>query len=335
MIKPIFRQLIDKETSTYTYILADAITKDAVIIDPVSTQIHRDLLLIRELGITLRFILETHIHADHITSAAILRAKTGAKVVYSRQSALHCADILVDDKEELQVGSLTIRAFSTPGHTNSCMSLYCQEMVFTGDSLMIRGTGRTDFQNGSSEMLYHSIHKKLFTLPNNTLVYPGHNYSGIMVSTIQEEKLFNPRIREGISLQEFITIMLSLNLAKPEKLEIAVPANMNCGKLIPITVDELYLRYQNLKETEIILDVRSASEYKVGHIPKSKNISLAGLLENLNALRRYRLIYIHCQAGGRAKQAAEILEQQGVPVILVYDGIAQWEEKGYPIERGM
>ena len=230
----IFRQLLDPESHTYSYLLGDTESKEAVLIDSVSEQADRDLQLIDELGLKLKLIIETHVHADHITGAWKLKQKTGAPILLSKFSSVDMADRLLDDGENLRIGQLLITAISTPGHTKSCMSFLWNGKVFTGDTLLIRAAGRCDFQEGSAEQLYDSITNKLFTLPETTLVYPAHDYRGFTCSSIREEKLFNQRIGGGKSKEEFVKIMNSLNLAYPEKMDIAVPANMRCGSMLSI-----------------------------------------------------------------------------------------------------
>jgi sulfur dioxygenase len=228
-----FSQTLDPETCTYTYLLADLKSKEAVLIDTVLEMADRDLKILNDQGFRLKYILETHIHADHITGAAKLKESTGAKTVLSAAAKVPCADISLQDGEELQFGSFRIKAIATPGHTDSCMSFYLPGMVFTGDSLMISSAGRTDFQKGSAERLYHSITQKLYQLPNDTQVYPGHDYKRRSSSSIAEEKKNNERIGEGRKLQEFIQIMNGLKLCAPKKIQVAVPANMACGQLPP------------------------------------------------------------------------------------------------------
>ncbi len=225
----IFHQLFDPETSTYTYLLGDRESREAVLIDPVIANVDRDLTLLQELDLTLIYLLESHVHADHVTGAGELRRRTGAKVAVSRQAKVECADIHLEDGQELKFGNQTVRALATPGHTDGCMSFYISGMVFTGDALLIRGTGRTDFQQGSPEKLYESITKKLFALPDETIVYPGHDYKGQTSSTIGMEKRHNPRIGGNRSKTEFVEIMKHLNLSLPNRIAEAVPANMRCG----------------------------------------------------------------------------------------------------------
>ena len=223
------RQLFEKESSTYSYILWDQSNKEAVIIDPVVETFDRDMEILSELGVQLKYIIETHIHADHITSSGKIRNQTGAQIVLGYGSGLETADLLLKDGESISIGEHTIQAITTPGHTDGCTSFYADSVVFTGDTLMIRGCGRTDFQEGSNETLFHSVREKLFKLPDETLVYPGHDYKGRTCSSIWEEKQFNPRLGLNVSEAEFAKIMGGLNLAPPKKIDIAVPANLKSG----------------------------------------------------------------------------------------------------------
>lgn len=226
----IFYQMFETETSTYTYLLADAATKEAILIDPVLETAQRDLALIAELGLKLVYVLDTHIHADHVTGAGFIRDQTGAKTAVGEGAKVTCVDISLKDGQELSFGSHAVKAIATPGHTDSCTSFYADGMVFTGDALLIRGTGRTDFQQGSSEKLYESVTKRLFTLPPETVVYPAHDYRGHTKSTIALEMKYNPRVGGGRTKDEFIRIMSELKLANPKKIQAAVPANLACGR---------------------------------------------------------------------------------------------------------
>jgi glyoxylase-like metal-dependent hydrolase (beta-lactamase superfamily II) len=230
----LFRQLFDRETSTYTYLIADPETKEAVLVDPVLEQVERDYKLSQELGLTLKYCLETHIHADHITGTGKLRQLTGCEGIAPEKANVACADRQIRDGEILTVGAVKIEAIATPGHTE-CHFAYLVngDRVLTGDALFIRGCGRTDFQSGDAGTLYDSITQKLFTLPEETLVYPGHDYRGHCVSTIGEEKQFNPRLA-GKERDSFIELMNNLNLPDPEKIMEAIPANIKCGQ-VPVT----------------------------------------------------------------------------------------------------
>ena len=223
------RQLFDRETSTYTYLIADAVSNEAAIIDPVKEQFERDVLLIEQLGFNLKYTLETHVHADHITSSGQMRDKFGSIVVLHENSGAKCADMLVKDNDELTLGDQVIKAIHTPGHTNADISFAIDGTIFTGDALLVRDCGRTDFQAGSSATLYNSINDKIFSLDENTTIYPGHDYYGFTASTVKEEKQFNNRLGNGKTEYEFIEIMKNLDLALPKKIKESVPGNTNCG----------------------------------------------------------------------------------------------------------
>lgn len=227
----LFRQLFDEATWTYTYLIADPGTKEAILVDPVAEQVERDLRILKELGLTLRYCLETHIHADHITGTGKLRDATGCLGVVPADAQAVCADRVMRDGEVLQLGSLRIEAIATLGHTDSHVAyLVNGTHLLTGDSLLIRGCGRTDFQSGNAGAMYDAITQRLFTLPDETLVYPGHDYKGETVSTIGEEKQWNPRF-VGQTRESFIDLMANLNLPNPKKIMEAVPANQECGKV--------------------------------------------------------------------------------------------------------
>jgi glyoxylase-like metal-dependent hydrolase (beta-lactamase superfamily II) len=228
----IFRQLLDPETSTWTYIVGDARTHEALLLDGVLEQVDRDLELIEQLGLRLRYAIETHVHADHVTSAWVVRQRTGARIVTTRASRTTGADDVLDDGDTLKVGSLVLQARSTPGHTDSCTTwvLESEGIAFTGDALLVRGCGRTDFQQGDPRQLYRSVHQRIFALPDDTLLYPGHDYKGRTVTTVREEKVFNPRLGGGRSEDEFVAIMDALKLAPPKRIDVAVPANLTMGR---------------------------------------------------------------------------------------------------------
>lgn len=223
----LFRQLFDSESSTYTYLVGDEATRQAVLIDPVLEQADRDLQLVAELNLTLTHVFDTHVHADHVTASGVLRERTHATVVGSVGGA-SCTNVQVRHGDKVRVGQLVFQVLATPGHTDDSISYLLGDRVFTGDALLVRGNGRTDFQNGNASQLYDSLTRVLFTLPEGTLVYPGHDYQGRTVTSIGEEKRHNPRVA-GKSREEFIHIMENLHLPKPRKLDVAVPANLACG----------------------------------------------------------------------------------------------------------
>ena len=223
------RQLFDRNSSTYTYLVWDETTREAAIIDSVREQIERDIQLIRELDLTLKYALETHVHADHITASGLLRERLGCKVGVHNRVGSDCPDIKLDDADRIRLGSQQLEVLYTPGHTDTDVCYLGNGVVFTGDILLIHGSGRTDFQSGDAARSYDSITGRLFILPDHTLVYPAHDYNGFTCSTIGEEKRFNPRLGGGRSRQEYIDIMQGMDLDKPKLIDIAVPGNQACG----------------------------------------------------------------------------------------------------------
>jgi sulfur dioxygenase len=226
----IFRQLFDRESCTYTYLFADEASRAAAIVDPVREHVARDLALVEELGLRLTHIFETHVHADHVTGAGQLREKTGAKSYVARHGGAPCADVPLDDGDVVRIGAIEVKTLATPGHTSDCLSFLLGDRVLTGDALFVRGCGRTDFQNGDAGTLYDSVWTKLFVLPDATLVYPAHDYRGMTMSTIGEEKQTNPRLRAGTTRDAFIATMAALGLPPPAKMAEALPANLACGE---------------------------------------------------------------------------------------------------------
>ncbi|MDO9163519.1 MAG: MBL fold metallo-hydrolase [Methylococcaceae bacterium] len=225
----IFRQLFETETSTYSYLLGCERTHRACLIDPVASEINDYVELLHTLNLKLIYTMETHVHADHITGAGLLREKLGSKSVVHRDAGALCADLMVTDGVLLQIGNLEFEVRHTPGHTSGCVSYVMADRVFTGDALLIGGSGRSDFQEGDAGQLYDSVTGKLFTLPPDTLVYPGHDYHGNTVSTIKQEIAKNTRLGGGRSRAEFIAIMQDLKLAYPKFIDQALPANQSCG----------------------------------------------------------------------------------------------------------
>ena len=340
----IFFQLFERESSTYTYIIGDSLTKEAAIIDPVLETLDRDLNFLEELGLRLVYILDTHIHADHITAADEIRKVTGAKTAVNAQANVDCVDIPLEDGQELKLGQKIIKAISTPGHTNSCMSFYFEGKVFTGDTLLIRGSGRTDFQQGSTDNLYHSVQEKLFKLPDSTIVYPAHDYRGFTSSTIALEKKYNPRLGLTKSLNDFKKIMSELNLPYPKKIDVALPANLKCG----IKTESRFLRpqiidgipevtcediYKNSKEIHLI-DVRRPDEFNTEyfHIEGAKLVTLgADLTQYLSKLDKDKEVAFICRSGGRSGTAtAESIKMGFTKSVNMAGGMIKWNEMKFP-----
>jgi sulfur dioxygenase len=233
----IFRQLFDAESSTYTYLVGCKRAGVAAIVDPVREQIDRDLTLAAELGLTLTHALETHVHADHVTAAGEIRRRTGARTLVTREDGPPCADEGLVEGDLVRVGEVTLRALATPGHTAGCLSYVVggaggggvEDRVLTGDALLVRGCGRTDFQGGDASKLWASVTAKLFALGDATLVFPAHDYRGMTVTTIGEERRWNPRLGGAATRESFVALMASLHLPRPKKIDEAVPANRACG----------------------------------------------------------------------------------------------------------
>ncbi len=343
----IFHQLFEAESSTYTYLIADPKTKEAALIDSVIETINRDLKLIEELGLKLVYVLDTHIHADHITAAGEIRKRTSAKTCVSKHAAVPCVDIPLSEGQELFLGDKKIEVIETPGHTETCLSYLFEGRLFTGDALLIRGCGRTDFQNGSSEKLYQSVHDKLFKLSEDLPVYPGHDYRGHTVSSIGAEKKFNPRLAENKSLNEFVRIMSDLNLASPKKIHEAVPANLACGIVanrktfmsqvvdgVPeVSVEDVL---SNLDKVSLV-DVRRSDEFngELGHIKGAKLVTLGPQLSHFleNGDRERQIVFI-CRSGGRSGTATKESLQLGYKkAVSMSGGMLRWSEKKQPVEK--
>ncbi len=223
------RQLFDSNSSTYSYLVWDSASREAALIDPVHEQLERDTRLIRELDLRLRYVLETHVHTDHITSAGKLRKRFQAIVMVHENSHTKCADVLIKGGDFVPLGAGRIGVLFTPGHTDSDVCYTIPGAVFTGDTLLIGGCGRTDFQSGNAGTLYDSITQQLFTLPGETVVYPGHDFNGRSYSTIAEEQCHNPRAGNGTTRDEFISIMNNLALEPPARIHEILPTNLRCG----------------------------------------------------------------------------------------------------------
>jgi sulfur dioxygenase len=348
----IFQQLFESESSTYTYIIADKNTKEAAIIDPVLETVDRDLKLIEELGLKLMYVLDTHIHADHITGAGEIRKRTQAKTAVSQQAQVSCVDIPLEDGQELLLGDKKIKVIATPGHTNTCLSYWFEGMIFTGDALLIRGCGRTDFQHGSSEKLYDSVHEKLFKLSPDTIVCPGHDYRGQTTSTIQLEKEFNPRLGEKKTKEDFKKIMSELNLANPKKIHEAVPANMACGRpkdlrtlhpqlvdgIPEVTCEDVLSKTPEVESRKMkLIDVRRPDEFngEFGHIKGAELVTLGpDLTKFLDAGDRSEEIVFVCRSGGRSGSATLESIKLGYKFTAnMTGGMIRWTERRQPVVR--
>ena len=337
------RQLFDRDSFTYTYLLVDLATHEGALIDPVMEQFERDLQYVEELGIELLYVLETHAHADHITSAGLLRQKTGAKIVFSKAAGIEAIDIALEDGDQLRLGNYSIKAIATPGHTSGCMNYYIDGKVFTGDTLLIRGCGRTDFQEGDAQMLYENVNNRLFTLPDATIVFPAHDYKGRTSSSIGEEKRWNPRLGGGQSANDFIDIMNNLNLDMPKKINEAVPANIGVGVdynprryvYEDFSMSDLHSTWQELGEDEVIVDNRRAEEFAEGHVPGSLNIPLGSESSRAEELKAYNKVYMYCRSGRRAQTALTNLSLLGLNnlVCVSHTGMPNWIAASYPVEQ--
>jgi glyoxylase-like metal-dependent hydrolase (beta-lactamase superfamily II)/rhodanese-related sulfurtransferase len=349
----IFRQLFDATSSTYTYLLADRASGQAVLIDPVYEQARRDAALVAELGLTLAWTLDTHVHADHVTGASLLRERLGSRIALARAAAAEGADRLLEHGDRVEFGARWLSVRATPGHTNGCLSyvLDDESRAFSGDCLLIRGCGRTDFQQGSSHTLYASVHQQLFTLPASCLIYPGHDYNGLTVTSVDEERRYNPRLGGEVSEGDFAGHMNNLNLPHPKKLDIAVPANLRCGRPEGdawASSEPTWARLRNtfggLWEIEPqalgeiaangrvqILDVREPAEFHgpMGHIPNAQLIPLGALSDNLAALDRERPVVAVCRSGSRSARAVAMLQQAGfAQVANLAGGMLRWHVDG-------
>lgn len=353
-----FRQLFDPVSSTYSYLLADADSRDALLIDPVYEQARRDIALIGELGLTLRCTVETHVHADHVTAAWRLKQVLGSQIVVGAHSGAEGADRYVAHGETIGIGSQSIAVRDTPGHTAGCITLVAhgQNMAFTGDCLLVRGCGRTDFQGGDARALYRSIYQQIFTLPEACLVYPGHDYRGNTVTSVGEERAFNPRLGGLLSESDFVGYMENLGLPHPKQIDVAVPANRQCGYSAAAAAAEaadanqswgpLAFTYGGFWEVPAhwvqehlaslqLIDVREPSEFNgpLGHIGGARLVPLGTLAGALVPLDRERPVVAVCRAGGRSAQATLVLQRAGfTKVANLAGGMLQWHAQGLSVE---
>lgn len=352
----IFRQLFDPESSTYTYLLADGVAGEAILIDPVFGQVPRDCALLRELGLKLLATLETHVHADHVTGAWLLKEHLASGIALSADSGAEGADRYLKDRDRIQFGQRYLEVRTTPGHTNGCLTyvLDDESKAFTGDCLLIRGCGRTDFQQGDARAMYRSVHAQIFSLPEECLLYPGHDYRGLTVTSVAEERRFNPRLGGQLSENDFVGYMRALGLPHPKQMDIAVPANLKCGQRdgsLPIEIPSwgpLTLTFAGIWEVEahwvqehlrdlLVVDVREPDEYDgpLGHIPGAWLVPLATLEAAAGGLPRDKPVVTVCRAGGRSAQATVILKRAGFEKVAnLAGGMLRWRGQRLIVEGG-
>ncbi len=344
----IFRQLFDPVSCTYTYLLADESTRAAVLIDPVFEFHDRDAALIRELGLDLKFTLDTHLHADHVTGAWLMKRAFGSQIALSARYNAENVDRSVTHGDGVQFGDHAIGVRATPGHTAGCLTfvLPSQNLAFTGDALLIRGAGRTDFQEGDAHVLFRSIKEQILTLPDDCLLYPAHDYQGRTVTTVREELDFNARIGGAANENDFVGYMDNLGLSHPKKIDIAVPANSVCGRPdheVPgASWGPVIRTYAGIPQIDAewvathaddvqVLDVRGPEELADGIIPGAISIPLDGLRAQVGSLPTKRPLVVVCRSGRRSAQAAVILEAAGLRTANIAGGMLEWEQLGLPM----
>lgn len=349
----LLRQLADATSSTYTYLLADPATKQAVLIDPVFEQARRDAALLRELGLTLVATLDTHVHADHVTAAWLHRQRSGSRIGLAAAAGAEGVDLPLAHGQRVPFGRRHLEVRATPGHTDGCLSFVLDDarMAFTGDALLIRGCGRTDFQQGSAERLFRSVHDEIFSLPDACVIYPGHDYAGNTCSSVGEEKRFNPRLGTSIGVGDFRVYMENLGLPHPRLIDVAVPANLRCGRADQVPdaepewgpvlttfagVPEISPQWieDNLDRVHLI-DVREPQEFNdaLGHAPGAVLIPLGTLPQRLDELGRDRPLAIICRSGARSARATLFLKQNGFDrVANVTGGMLRWRMLNLAVE---
>jgi glyoxylase-like metal-dependent hydrolase (beta-lactamase superfamily II)/rhodanese-related sulfurtransferase len=338
-------------------LLADAQSRQAVLIDSVFEQSRRDAALIEELGLELLCTLETHVHADHVTGAWLAKQRLGSRILAGEDSGADCADRLLGHGERVVFGGrhLTVRA--TPGHTNGCLTyvLDDESCAFTGDCLLIRGAGRTDFQQGDAATMYRSVHAQIFSLPGACLLYPAHDYRGLTVTSVAEERAYNPRLGGELSESDFAGYMRNLGLAHPKQIDVAVPANLRCGRpdatvSVADEPDWAPLNYTFAGIWEIqpdwveehanevcILDVRERDEFDgpLGHIPGAVNVPLGELDAHAEELPRDRPVVTVCRAGGRSSRGSLMLKNAGIEQSAnLAGGMLRWRALNFPVTGG-
>jgi len=353
----IFRQLIDPQSSTYTYLLGDEEAGEAVLIDTVFEQVRRDTALLHELGLKLVATLETHVHADHVTGGWMLKRQFGSEIVVAKSSGAQGADRYVTHGDKVRFGSRFLETRATPGHTDGCLTyvLDDESRAFTGDCLLIRGSGRTDFQQGDARQMYRSVHTQIFTLPDQCLLYPGHDYRGLTVTSVAEERKFNPRLGGQIGEADFAGYMENLHLPHPKQIDKAVPANMRCGEPAG-EVDALDAQtwatliytfagiweieppaYEEVASSVQLIDVREPEEFSgpLGHIRGARIIPLGELSKRSDEIDSDRPVVAVCRSGARSAQAVVLLQKAGFPKVAnLAGGMLRWRATGHPVENG-
>ncbi len=345
----IFRQLFDSVSSSYTYLLASRPGGEALIIDPVLDKVERYLTLLGELDLKLVKALDTHVHADHVTGLGALRDRTRCTTVMGKESGTDVVSIRVSDGDHIDIEGISLKAIYTPGHTDESYCYLMPDRVFTGDTLLIRGTGRTDFQNGDPRAAYDSLLNKLLALPDETLVYPGHDYKGDTVSTIGEERRFNPRLQVA-NVEEYVALMNNLNLADPKMMDVAVPANLKIG----LSQGDIEARGWSLACQDamtlvgnpdvVLIDLREESERQcAGEIPGSvhapypdlgDNVKPGGLLHEIAKATGKQLVF-YCAYGERSAMAVQTAQEAGLTrACHLAGGIDAWRTAGGPLEGG-
>ena len=336
----IFRQMFDSVSSTYTYLLASRAGGEALLIDPVFEKTDRYIKLLEELDLKLVKVVDTHVHADHITAMGALRDRTNCVTVMGEQSPVDVVSMRVSDGEAVTIEGMKLTAMHTPGHTDDSYCFRMDDRVFTGDTLLIRGTGRTDFQNGDAGQQYDSLFNGLLKLPEQTLVYPAHDYKGDMVSTIGEERANNPRLQVG-SRAEYIELMAGLNLPNPKMMDVAVPENMRMGLTLDkqrevATVTSEAIIMDNAAGM-ILVDLREEAErVKSGIIPGSVHAPYIRLDQHLDMLKQTvdKTVVFYCAVGERSTMAVSIARGDGVSGCAhIPGGFVAWTEAGGNVAR--
>ena len=351
----IFRQLFDPQSSTYTYLLGDPQTREAVLIDPVFEQANRDGALIGELGLRLVATIETHVHADHVTGAWLLRKRFGSAIVISADSGAEGADRYVRHGDRITFGKRYLEVRATPGHTSGCITLVLDDesKAFTGDALLIRGSGRTDFQQGDARTLYRSVRSQILSLPPACLLYPAHDYRGLTVTSVAEEQQFNPRLGGQAGESDFVGYMQNLGLPHPKLMDVAVPANLRVGRpagdgspAVEPTWAPLTFTFAGIHEIQPhaleecgrrpqLVDVRERDEFEgpLGRIPGAKSIPLGELIARAGELAKDRPVVTICRAGARSAQASVMLQKLGFKdVANLAGGMLRWRSDVHPVE---